>query len=127
MTQWLVDACVSYWTHLNVRNKHQCQHQLRHRFGFENLSVLLFGIVTRYELDGPGIEYRWVRDFLHASRPGLEPIQPPKPPGRDVNHPSPTSAEAKERVELYLYSSSLPAWPVLGRTVPFFCTSYSIR
>ena len=35
------------------------------------------GIATRYGLDGPGIEYRWGRDFLHPSRPALGPIQPP--------------------------------------------------
>jgi hypothetical protein len=27
------------------------------------------GIVTRYGLDGPGIESRWERDFPHPTRP----------------------------------------------------------
>jgi hypothetical protein len=31
--------------------------------------------------------------------------------------PTPYSAEVKERVELYLYSSSGPPWPVLGQTL----------
>jgi len=31
------------------------------------------GIATGYELDGPGIECRWVRDFPHLSRPALGP------------------------------------------------------
>jgi hypothetical protein len=35
------------------------------------------GIVTRYELDGPGIESRWGRDFQHSSRPALGPTHPP--------------------------------------------------
>ena len=35
------------------------------------------GIVTRYGLDGPGIESRWRRDFPHPSRPALGPTQPP--------------------------------------------------
>jgi hypothetical protein len=35
------------------------------------------GIATYYGLDGPGIESRWGRDFLHLSRPTLEPTQPP--------------------------------------------------
>jgi hypothetical protein len=34
-------------------------------------------IATRYELDCPGIESRWGRDFLHLSRPALGPTQPP--------------------------------------------------
>jgi hypothetical protein len=35
------------------------------------------GIATRYELNGPGIESRWGRDFQHPSRPALGPTQPP--------------------------------------------------
>ena len=35
------------------------------------------GIATAYGLDGPGIESRWGRDFLHLSRPALRPTQPP--------------------------------------------------
>jgi hypothetical protein len=35
-------------------------------------------------------------------------------PGRGVDHPPPSSAEVKERVDLYLYSPSGPSWPVLG-------------
>jgi len=35
-------------------------------------------------------------------------------PGHGVDHPPPSSAEAKERVELYLYSTSGPSWPVIG-------------
>ena len=35
-------------------------------------------------------------------------------PGRGVDHPTPSSAEVKERVELYLYFPSGPSWPVLG-------------
>jgi len=37
-----------------------------------------------------------------------------KRPGRGVYHPPPSSAEVKERVELYLYSLSGIPWPVLG-------------
>jgi hypothetical protein len=33
------------------------------------------GIATSYGLDGPGIETRWGRDFLHLSRPALGPTQ----------------------------------------------------
>ena len=69
-------------------------------------------IATRYGLDGPGIEPRWGRDFSHSSRPALGPTQSPKQwvpglsrgvkrPGRSVDHPLPSSAEVKGRVELY--------------------------
>ena len=34
------------------------------------------GIATGYGLDGPGIEFRWGRDFSHLSRPALGPTQP---------------------------------------------------
>jgi hypothetical protein len=34
------------------------------------------GTATDYGLDGPGIEFRWGRDFLHLSRPALGPTQP---------------------------------------------------
>jgi len=37
-----------------------------------------------------------------------------KRPGRGVEHPSPSSAVVKERIELYLYSPSGPSWSVLG-------------
>jgi hypothetical protein len=64
------------------------------------------GIATRYGLDGPGVEPRWGGHFLHPSRPALGPIQPPvrwvpclflwaKRPGRGVNRPPPSSAEAR--------------------------------
>ena len=34
-------------------------------------------IVTRYVLDGPGIESRRGRDFQYPSRPAMGPTQPP--------------------------------------------------
>ena len=84
------------------------------------------GIAARYGLDGPGIEFRWGRDFLQLS---LGPTQPPvrwvigsfpglKQPRHGIDHPPPFSAEVKERVELYLYSPSGPSWPVLGWALP---------
>jgi hypothetical protein len=45
-----------------------------------------------------------------------------KRPGRGVDHPPPSRAEVKERVELYLYSPSGPSWSVLGRTLHYFIT-----
>ena len=37
-----------------------------------------------------------------------------KQPRRDVHHLPLSSAEVKERVELYLYSPSGTLWPVMG-------------
>ena len=35
------------------------------------------GIANRYELDGPGIESRWGRDFPNPFRSSLGPTHPP--------------------------------------------------
>jgi hypothetical protein len=67
----------------------------------------LVGIATDYALDGPGIEFRWGRDYSHTSRPALRSTQPPvtmgtgsfpgvKRPGRGADHPPPSSAEVKK-------------------------------
>jgi hypothetical protein len=72
---------------------------------------------TRHGLDGPGTESRWGRDIPQPSKPVLGPpsllyngyrVSFPgvKWPGRGVDHPTPFSAEVKERVELYLYFPS---------------------
>ena len=58
------------------------------------------------------------RDFFpkspdRISFPGV------KRPECSFNHAPPSSAEVKERVELYLYSLSGSPRPVLGRNVPF--------
>ena len=100
------------------------------------------GVATRYGLDCSGIESWGERDFRHPSRPALGPAQPPirwvpgfsrgvKRPGRGVHHPSPSSAEVKERVELYLFSPFGPSWPVLGPTLALKCiyphSVYNVR
>ena len=79
------------------------------------------GIVTRYGLDGTGIESRWGRVFPHPSRSALGPTQPPvqweiKQPGRGAENPPPSNCGGHERVGLYLYTPSEPSWPVIGRT-----------
>ena len=85
------------------------------------------GLATCYELDGTGIESRWGRDFEHPSRPaypasctiGTGSSPGVKQPGRGVDHPPLSSAEVKERVELYLYSPCGPSWPVIRYTLPY--------
>jgi hypothetical protein len=88
-------------------------------------------IQTRYWLDGPEIESRWRRDFLHQSKlaPGAHPAshkmdtgslsRGANRPGCGLDHPPTSRAEVEERVQLYLYSPSEPSWPVLGQTLPF--------
>jgi len=83
------------------------------------------GIVTRYGLDGPGIK-SWCGARISTSvqtGPGAHPASCTvvtgsylgvKRPGRGIDHPTPSSAKVKERVELYLYFPSGPSWPVLG-------------
>ena len=75
------------------------------------------GIATRYGLDDAGIEsltglvaHPASYTMSTGSFPGV------KRPGRVVDHPSPSSAKVKERVELYLYSPSGHLWAVLERT-----------
>jgi hypothetical protein len=48
----------------------------------------------------------------HRFFPGVKQL------GRGVDHPPPSSAKVKERVELYLYSPSGPSLPVRGWTLP---------
>jgi len=51
-------------------------------------------------------------------------FQAVKRPGCDVDHPPPPRNEVKKRVELYLYSSSVLSWSVLGLTFIAFVTSF---
>ena len=85
---------------------------------------------TRCGLDGLGSNPGEGRVFPHPSRPALDPpsflyngsrfsFKGVKRPGCGVNHPPTSSAEVKEREELYFYSSSGPPWPVLGWTFTF--------
>ena len=83
------------------------------------------GTATRYGLDFPGIESWWRARFSVPVQtgPGAQPasytmgtgsFRGVKRPGRGVDHPPPYSAKVKERVELYIYSTSGSSLPVIG-------------
>jgi len=85
------------------------------------------GTATGYKRYRPRIESRWgegaIFSILIQNGPGNHPASYTmgtgpfpgvKSPGRGVDHPTPTSAKVKERVELCIYSSSGPSWPVVG-------------
>jgi hypothetical protein len=76
-----------------------------------------------HRLDGPGIESRWGRDFVHPSRTAMRLADPPvqwvlglcpgvKPPGRCFDHPPPASAEVT--------TPSEPSWFVTEQALSFF-------
>ena len=75
------------------------------------------GRATGYGPDGLGVKSRYGRDFPQPHRPALGPTQASSPgvkrPGRGVDHPPPSSAEVKERVQPYIYSPAGPSWPFL--------------
>jgi hypothetical protein len=69
------------------------------------------GIATRYGLDGPWIESRWEARFSASVQtgPGAHPVsytmgsksfKGVKRPAGGVDHPPPSGAEVKQRVEL---------------------------
>jgi len=78
---------------------------------------------------GPGIDSRWRARFFRnlPDRPSGRPSLLYNgywvfPTGKAARvwrwPPTPVSAEVKEEVELYLYSTSGPSWPVLGWVLP---------
>ena len=84
------------------------------------------GVATRYGLDGPRIESGWGWDFPASVQTGswAPPtgyrLFPGDKAARAWRWPPfpPSSAEVKERVELYLYSPFGPSWPLLGWPLP---------
>ena len=73
------------------------------------------GIATGYGLNGPGIEFWWRARFSASFQtgPGAHPASYTmdtvsftvvKRPGRGANHSPLSSAEVKEKVELYIYT-----------------------
>ena len=80
--------------------------------------VSAVGIAT-LGLDGPGIESRWGARFFAPVQIGPAAMDTGsflgvKRPARGVEHPPLYSAKVKERVGLYLYSTSGPSWSGVG-------------
>jgi hypothetical protein len=111
----------------NLTNTHPTyeHNQFLHVSSMELFFKITVVLATRYGLDGPRIESRWRARFSAPVQtgPGAHPASYTigtgyflgvNRLGRGVDHPPPTSAGVKERVELYLYSPSWPSWPVLG-------------
>jgi hypothetical protein len=69
-----------------------------------------FSTPVQTDPGGHPVSYRNV----FGSFPGV------KWPGRCVNHPPRSSAEVRERVELYFCSPLGLSWPALGCTLPLF-------
>ena len=92
------------------------------------------GIVTRYGLEGPGIESRWRDEIFRTcpDRPWGSPsflyhgyrVFPPRVKRlRDgFDHPPLSSAKVTERTELYPCSPSELSWLILGWPLPLSFT-----
>ena len=78
----------------------------------------------------------WGRDFPRPFIPALGPTQPPtqwyraipggKAAGVRVDHPPSSSAEVKERAELYLCSPSVPSWQVIDLSLLLYIMHHSL-
>ena len=66
------------------------------------------GDIFRTHPDRPWDPHSLLYNVYLFTFPGL------KRPWSGVNHPTSSSANVKEREELYLYIPSGPSWPVLG-------------
>ena len=71
----------------------------------------VFRVATGYVLNSPGRESRWGREFPYSpDRPGANPayesIPGVKRPGRDADHPPPSSTDVKKSTAIPL----LPLW-----------------
>jgi hypothetical protein len=79
---------------------------------------------TRYGQDCPEIEFRYEARFFAPVQTGLGAHPAPytvftgsfsglRRPGRCIDHPLHLAPTLKKE-ELYIYSASVPSWPVLG-------------
>ena len=99
------------------------------------------GIATRYGLNGGGFEPWWGQEIYSFPRPCILAVGPTQPrvqwvsglfPGSKAARArrlttTPTSHRDSDWVELYLFSPSVPAWHVTGRTLPYTLITFSLR
>ena len=78
------------------------------RAGRSGVGIPVEAIFSARVQTGPGAHPASYTMGTGSSFPGV------KRPGSGVDHLPPSRAEDKERVQLYLYSSFGPSWPVLG-------------
>ena len=102
---------VAQWTKCLIRNKVFATYQILQLSLMIIYSTVQYvgwdsavGIATRYGLDGPGIESRWEAWFSAPGQtgPGTHPASFPEAerPWRGDEHPRPSRAEVKERVNI---------------------------
>jgi len=75
------------------------------------------GIATGYGLGGPGIESRWVRDFLHLSRPAVGSLPPPPPASCIIGSESFAGVKSGQGVTLTPHPPLVP-WSRKSRAIP---------
>ena len=79
---------------------------------------LVTGWTVRGSNPGGGLDFPHTGAHTASYTMGTGYFPVAKRPGRDVDHPPPSSADVERRVELYIYSPSELSWPVLGRNLP---------
>ena len=87
----------------------------------QSVKQLATGWTVRGSKPGAGERFSAPVQIRHAAPPSLRyvyngyrvPFPGAKRPGLCVDHPPPSSAKVKERVELYVYSPSEPSWSAL--------------
>jgi len=129
-TRWNLNPCIT--ERLKMAEEHKIKHKVN-TWNADNFNVMFAQEVCgRYSNSlraGPSRDQISVGARFSTpiqTGPGVHPasytmgsLSPKvKRLGRDAEHPLPSSAKVKERVELYIYYSFGPSWPVLGRTLP---------
>ena len=98
------------WMFVLCKDKRQNPEQSRQRITDtvqrENKKNPCGGEIFRTRLDPSQGPFSLLHNGYRVSFPGV------KQQGRGFNHPPPSSAEVKETIELYLYPTSGPSWPV---------------